>query len=254
MVSPLLEVDRLSIAFGGIRAVAEVSFSVDEGEIYAIIGPNGAGKTTVFNLISRLYDPDGGAISFAGQDLLALPGHRIPAAGIARTFQNIKLFDNASVLDNLMMGRYLHHRANLAQQVFFTPFTRREKLADRARVEEVIDFLELQRHRDKLVDGLPYGVKKVVELGRALALEPRLLLLDEPASGLSPEETDDLVFWIEDIRDELGVTVLMIEHDMKLVAAVSDRVLAMNSGEVIAEDAPGAIQAHPDVVAAYLGA
>jgi len=253
-VSALLTVDHLSIAFGGIRAVNDVSFTVKEGEIYAIIGPNGAGKTTVFNLISRLYDPDAGAISFGGRDVLALPGHGVPAAGIARTFQNIKLFDNASVLDNLMMGRYLHHRANLAQQIFFTPFTRREKLADRAKVEEVIDFLELQRHRNTLVDGLPYGVKKVVELGRALVLEPKLLLLDEPASGLSPEETDDLVFWIEDIRDELGVTVLMIEHDMKLVAAVSDRVLAMSSGVVIAEDAPKAIQGHPEVVAAYLGA
>ena len=252
-MAALFEAERLSVSFGGIRAVDDVSFAVDEGEIFSIIGPNGAGKTTVFNLISRLYEPDHGTIRFDGRELTKLPAHRIARAGIARTFQNIKLFDNASVLDNLMMGRYMHHRANLFQQILFTPFTLREKLADRAAVESVIDFLELERHRDKLVDGLPYGVKKVVELGRALALDPKLILLDEPASGLSPEETDDLVFWIEDIREDLGITVLMIEHDMKLVTAVSDRVLAMATGTVVAEGTPTAIQDHPDVVAAYLG-
>jgi branched-chain amino acid transport system ATP-binding protein len=253
-MASLFEVERLSIAFGGIRAVEDVSFAVEEGEIFSIIGPNGAGKTSVFNLISRLYDADDGAVRFEGRDITRLPAHAVPAVGIARTFQNIQLFDNATVLDNLMLGRYRHHRANLVQQMLFTPFTLRERLADRAKVEEVIDFLELERHRDKQVAGLPYGVKKVVELGRALALEPRLLLLDEPASGLSPEETDDLAFWIEDIRDDLGVTVLMIEHDMRLVAGVSDRVLAMAAGAVIAEGPPAAIQNHPDVVAAYLGA
>jgi branched-chain amino acid transport system ATP-binding protein len=174
--------------------------------------------------------------------------------GIARTFQNINLFELATVLDNLMLGRYRHDKAGALAQLFFSGAVRREKLADRAKVEEVIEFLEIERYRDKLVAGLPYGVRKIVELGRALAAEPRLLLLDEPSSGLNPEERADLVFWLRDIRDDLGITVLMIEHDMNLVGAVSDRVLAMSSGRPLALGKPAEVQRDPGVVAAYLGA
>ncbi len=249
----LLELDDIGISFGGLRAVDGVSLAVEEGEVFSIIGPNGAGKTTVFNLISRIYDSDTGRIRFDGRDISRIAAHAVPRAGIARTFQNINLFEHATVLENLMLGRLRHDRVNLLQQLVFSPAVRRERVADRAKVEEVIEFLEIEKHRDKLVEGLPYGVRKVIELGRALATGPRLLLLDEPSSGLNPEETDDLIFWIEDMARDLGITVLMIEHDMNLVSRVSDRVLAMNSGQVIASGSPAEVQAHPDVIAAYLG-
>jgi branched-chain amino acid transport system ATP-binding protein len=253
MVMALLEVGDLGIGFGGLRAVDGVSFAVEAREVFAIIGPNGAGKTTLFNLISRIYEPDSGRIVFDGRDVTRIPPHDVVRAGIARTFQNINLFDNATVLDNLMLGRYRRGRGNLVQQTLFTPFVRREKFADRRKVEEVIDFLELGKYRDVLVDGLPYGVRKIVELGRALAAEPRLLLLDEPSSGLNVEETRDMVFWIQDLRDDLDMTIVMIEHDMSLVSAVSDRVLAMSSGRVLALGAPAEVQRDPNVAAAYLG-
>jgi branched-chain amino acid transport system ATP-binding protein len=249
----LLSVENIAVNFGGIRAVDNVSFSVEAGEVFTIIGPNGAGKTSLFNLISRIYDSTSGRIVFDGQDITRLPPDAVAGASIARTFQNINLFDNATVLDNLMLGRYRHHRTNLLQQLFFTRAVRREKHADRAQVETVIDFLDLEKYRDSKIDGLAYGVRKVVELGRALAIAPRLLLLDEPSSGLNPEETADMVFWIQDIKEELGITVLMIEHDMSLVAAVSDRVLAMNSGRILAQGSPAEVQADPGVIAAYLG-
>jgi branched-chain amino acid transport system ATP-binding protein len=249
----LLAVDELGISFGGLRAVDGVSFAVEAREIFAIIGPNGAGKTTLFNLISRIYEPAAGRIVFDGRDITRIAPHDVVRAGIARTFQNINLFDNATVLDNLMLGRYRHDRAGLWRQTLFTPFVRREKLADRRKVEEVIDFLELGKHRDVLVGGLPYGVRKIVELGRALAGQPRLLLLDEPSSGLNVEETRDMVFWIQDLRDDLDVTVIMIEHDMSLVSAVSDRVLAMSSGRTLALGPAALVQRDPSVAAAYLG-
>ena len=249
----LLAVDDVGISFGGLRAVDGVSFAVEAGEIFAIIGPNGAGKTTLFNLVSRIYEPATGRIVFGGRDITRIAPHEVVRAGIARTFQNINLFDNATVLDNLMLGRYRHDRAGLWQQTLFTPFVRREKLADRRKVEEVIDFLELGKHRDVLVGGLPYGVRKIVELGRALAAQPRLLLLDEPSSGLNVEETRDMTFWIQDIRDDLDMTVIMIEHDMSLVSAVSDRVLAMSSGRTLALGPAADVQGDPSVAAAYLG-
>jgi branched-chain amino acid transport system ATP-binding protein len=210
----LLEADGLGIRFGGIRALDNVGFAVEAGEVYTIIGPNGAGKTTVFNLISRFYDPDSGSIRFAGTDITRARPHRIARLGIARTFQNIELFDNASVLANLLLGCHVRTRADLFSEILFLPHIRRAELAHRRRVEEVIDFLDLQRWRDARVGGLAYGVRKVVELGRALASEPRLLLLDEPSSGLNVEETEDMAFWISDIKEDLGITVLMIEHDM----------------------------------------
>ncbi len=249
----VLDVSDVGIAFGGLRAVDGVSFGVEPGEIFAIIGHNGAGKTTLFNLISRIYEPSSGRIAFDGRDITHIAPHDVVRAGIARTFQNIALFDNATVLDNLMLGRFRHGRAGLWQQTLFTTFVRREKIADRRKAEEVIDFLAIGKYRDVLVGGLPYGVRKIVELGRALAAEPRLLLLDEPSSGLNVEETNDMVFWIQDIRDDLDVTVLMIEHDMSLVSAVSDRVLAMSSGRMLALGAPGDVQRDPAVAAAYLG-
>ena len=249
----LLSAQNLSVRFGGVLAVNNVSFDVKRGEVFTLIGPNGAGKTTVFNLISRIYNPTTGSIEFEGKVLTEQPPHRIASLGIARTFQNIELFEHASVLHNLLIGRHTHHSTGLWSQMFFTKTVRQAEIEARQKVEEVIELLDLQKHRDSMVAGLPYGVRKVVELGRALCTEPKLLLLDEPSSGLNVEETDDMAFWIQDIKNELGVTVLMVEHDMTLVSKVSDRVLAMNKGEVLAMGTPGEVQTHPGVVEAYLG-
>jgi branched-chain amino acid transport system ATP-binding protein len=250
----LLEAHELSMNFGGIRALDGVSFEVESGEVFTIIGPNGAGKTTIFNLISRIYEPTRGRLTFGGRDLLRVPAHDIAALGIARTFQNIELFEHASVLQNLLLGRHAHARGRFVEELLFLPRVRAREVAHREAVERVIDFLDLQPHRDRLVVNLPYGVRKVVEMGRALCTEPRLLLLDEPSSGLSVEETEDMAFWIQDIRTVLGITVLMVEHDMSLVSAVSDRVLALDYGRVLTVGTTREVQAHPDVVKAYLGA
>ncbi|MFO1288411.1 MAG: ABC transporter ATP-binding protein [Rubrivivax sp.] len=249
----LLSAKDIKVRFGGVLAVNGVSFDVKRGEVFTLIGPNGAGKTTVFNLISRIYTPTGGSIAFDGRDLLAEPPHAVASLGIARTFQNIELFEHASVLQNLLIGRHVHRGTGFWDDLLFTRKARAAALAAREKVEQVIDFLDLQRYRDTLIAGLPYGVRKVVELARALCAEPKLLLLDEPSSGLNVEETEDMVFWIDDIRREYGITVLMVEHDMSLVSKVSDRVLAMNQGEVLAMGTPAEVQSHPGVVEAYLG-
>ena len=249
----LLTVQDLSIRFGGIVAVDNVSFSVEPGEVFTIVGPNGAGKSTIFNLISRFYEPSGGSLHFDGHNITAMKPEQIAQLGIARTFQNIELFEHSSVLQNLLVGRHSNRATNFLQDIFFTPGTRRAEIKHREHVEGVIDFFDLQPYRDSLIAGLPYGVRKVVEIARALSSSPKILLLDEPASGLSVEETQDMAFWIEDMQKDMGLTVLMVEHDMGLVSKVSDRVLALADGRPLALGTAEEVQKNPDVIEAYLG-
>lgn len=249
----LLNLDSVSIEFGGIKAVDNISFEVRKGEIYTIVGPNGAGKTTIINMISRIYNATSGSIHFEGKEITRVPTHHVATLGIARTFQNIELFDHATVLQNLLIGRHTHRRSNLLSEILFLPSVRRMEIEHRRKVEDIIDFLDLQHYRDQIIANLPYGVRKVVELGRALCLEPKLLLLDEPASGLNVDETEDMAFWVEDIKKLLGITVIMVEHNMQLVSQVSDRVLAINYGQKLAEGSPSEVQNAPQVIQAYLG-
>ena len=249
----LFAAENVAINFGGIRAVDGVSFEVEAGQVFTIIGPNGAGKTTIFNLVSRIYDPSQGRLLFEGRDITGIAPHQIARRGIARTFQNIELFEHATVLQNLLLGRHTHKTSRFVGELLFLPRVRALEVEHREAAEKVIDFLDLMPYRDSFVVNLPYGVRKVVELGRALCTQPKLLLLDEPSSGLSVEETEGMAFWIEDIRTLLGITVLMVEHDMSLVSAVSDRVLALNYGRAIAQGSAREVQDHPEVVKAYLG-
>jgi branched-chain amino acid transport system ATP-binding protein len=252
----ILKVEDLSISFGGLKALSGVSFSVERGEIYSIIGPNGAGKTTVFNCISGIYKPTGGKVFFKDQDITSFKPHEVAMVGIARTFQNIELFARMTTMDNLMLGRHTKLKTGLLSgATFLTPISRaaREEIQNREKVEEIIDFLELQSSRNQMVMNLPYGKQKLVELARALALEPEVLLLDEPSAGMNLEEKEDLIFSIRDIRDDFGITILLVEHDMNLVMDISDRILALNYGMVLAEGVPAMIQKHPEVLKAYLG-
>ena len=252
-MTALLEARDLAINFGGVRALDGVSFDVEPGQVFTIIGPNGAGKTTIFNLVSRIYDATRGRMTFLGEDITRVPPHEIARRGIARTFQNIELFEHATVLQNLLLGRHTHRRSRFVEELLMLPRVRGLEIEARKAVEQVIDFLDLQAYRDSFIVNLPYGVRKVVELGRALCTEPKLLLLDEPSSGLSVEETEEMSFWIADITKILGITVLMVEHDMSLVTAVSDRVLALNYGRPLAVGTAREVQEHPDVIKAYLG-
>jgi branched-chain amino acid transport system ATP-binding protein len=247
------QTEGISIHFGGLLALDRVSFEVQQGEVFAIVGPNGAGKTTIFNCINRFYDLDQGRFLFKNQEISRIRPHRIAEMGISRTFQNVELFKNTTVMQNLLLGRHRQRRSNLFAEMFFTERTRTQEVENREKAEEVIDFLDLQAYRDQFVASLPYGVQKIVELGRALTMEPELLLLDEPSSGLNTEETEDLCFWIEDIKEELGITILLVEHNMRLVQEVSDRVLALNFGVVVTLGTPQEVLQHPEVVKAYLG-
>jgi branched-chain amino acid transport system ATP-binding protein len=249
----VLKVQGASKRFGGLQALSEVNLRIERGQVAGLIGPNGAGKTTVFNLISGIYVPTQGEVMYQGKSLASVPPHGVAGLGIARTFQNIELFEHATVLQNLLIGRHTHRETSVWSDMFFTRRVREAEIKAREKVEQVIDFLDLQHHRDAMVAGLPYGVRKVIELARALCTEPKLLLLDEPSSGLNVEETEDMAFWISDIKNLLGITVLMVEHDMSLVSKVSDRVLAMSQGEVLAMGTPAQVQSHPDVIEAYLG-
>lgn len=253
---PFFQVDALSISFGGLTALSDLSFSVEKEEIFAIIGPNGAGKTTLFNCINGIYRPREGSIRFKGKSLIGMRPDRVARCGIARTFQNIELFSHMNTMENIMLGRHLHMKTGLFRGAFLWgkgSFAGKEEREHRQKAEEIIDFLDLQSVRNAFVGALPYGTQKVVELARALATEPELLLLDEPCAGMNSEEKQDMIFWIKDIQDELGVTILLIEHDMNMVMDISDRILVINFGRQVTQGTPEAVQRHPEVIKAYLG-
>lgn len=249
-----LVVENLSIEFGGVRAVDSVSFQVEPGETFAIIGPNGAGKSTIFNLISRIYEPSSGSIHYGERNLLDVPAHKVVDLGIARTFQNIDLFEQATVLQNLLVGRHSRMSRNLFRDFLFIAGARAREREHRRKVEDIIDLMEIAHYRDQRIADLPYGARKNVELARALCSEPGLILLDEPASGLNREETDDVSFWLDDIKHDLGVTIVMVEHDMGLVGRVADRVMAINNGRLLTIGTPEEVRNDRAVQQAYLGA
>jgi branched-chain amino acid transport system ATP-binding protein len=250
----IFSASKLNLSFGGVRAVRDVSFEIERGEVFSIIGPNGAGKTTILNLISRLYDVEGGgSMTFEGEEITRIAAHDVARRGIARTFQNTELFEHETVLKNLLIGRHIHRKSNLLTELLFTPAVAQQEVDFRKVAEDVIDLLDLQHYRNQVIGSLPYGVRKMVEVARALCIQPKLLLLDEPSSGLNPEETEDVAFWIEDINEDFGATVVMVEHDMNLVSTTSNRVMAMADGAVLAIGEPAEIQSHPEVLRAYLG-
>jgi branched-chain amino acid transport system ATP-binding protein len=252
-VSAILEIHEVSRSFGGVQAVTKVSLDVPSGSIMAIIGPNGAGKTTVLNMISGFYHPDRGRILFEGQDITHLAPSAIAARRIARTFQNIALFAGMTVLDNIMLGRHVLMKSGVLASFAYWGFAQKEEVAHRKRVEDIIDFLKIQDLRRRPTGSLAYGLRKRVELGRALALDPKLLLLDEPMGGMNQEEKEDMARFVLDVNEELGTTIILIEHDMGVVMDISDRVAVLDMGQKIAEGTPDEVRVNPAVVKAYLG-
>ena len=248
-----VEIRGVSRSFGGVQAVSGVSFDVAKGQILSVIGPNGAGKTTLLNMISGFYRPNEGAILLEGQEISHLAPNAIATRGVARTFQNIALFRGMTVVDNLMLGRHVHMKSGVFRSVLFWGPGRREEVEHRRAVEDIIDFLEIQAIRKQPVASLPYGLQKRVELGRALALHPKVLLLDEPMGGTNHEEKEDMARFILDVNDEWGTTIILIEHDMGVVMDISQRVVVLDLGQKIAEGTPAEVKGNPAVVKAYLG-